>query len=42
MARPASERGDGQAEWQKPVTKDRNEVLSWLGANDKAAAFVKE
>jgi hypothetical protein len=24
------------------VTKDRNEVLSWLGANDKAAAFVRE
>ena len=32
----------GKPEWQKPVTKDRNEVLSWLGANDKAAAFVKE
>jgi integrase len=24
------------------VTKDRNEVLSWLAANDKAAAFVRE
>jgi integrase len=32
----------GKPEWQKPVTKDRNEVLSWLGANDKAAAFVRE
>jgi integrase len=32
----------GAPEWQKPVTKDRNEVLSWLGANDKAAAFVRE
>jgi integrase len=32
----------GKPEWQKPVTKDRNEALSWLGANDKAAAFVRE
>lgn len=24
------------------MTKDRNEVLTWLGANDKAAAFVRE
>ena len=24
------------------MTKDRNEVLSWLGANEKAAAFVRE
>ena len=32
----------GKPEWQKPVSKDRNEVLSWLGANDKAAAFVRE
>jgi hypothetical protein len=32
----------GKPERHKPVTKDRNEVLSWLGANDKAAAFVRE
>jgi hypothetical protein len=24
-----------RSEWQKPVTKDRSEVLSWLGARAK-------
>ena len=25
----------GKAEWQQPVTKDRNEVLAWLGPEEK-------
>jgi hypothetical protein len=29
-------------EWQKPVTKDRNEVLSWLGARAKSADRLRE
>ena len=29
-------------EWQKPVTKDRNEVLSWLGARAKGADRFRE
>ncbi len=32
----------GQPEWQKPVTRDRNEVLSWLALNEKAAEHVEE
>jgi hypothetical protein len=26
-----------RSEWQKPVTKDRNEVLSWLGIGKRGA-----
>jgi hypothetical protein len=29
-------------EWQKPITKDRNEVLSWLAAARTGAAHLKE
>ena len=32
----------GKPEWSRPVTKDRNEVLSWIAANEKGAAFVRE
>jgi integrase len=32
----------GSAEWQKPVTKDRNEVLSWLGIGKRGAAQARE
>ena len=32
----------GRAELQKPVTKDRNEVLAWLGVGKKAAGHVRE
>jgi hypothetical protein len=32
----------GKAEWQKPVTKDRNEVLSWLGVGKKGAGHIRE
>jgi hypothetical protein len=32
----------GEAEWQKPVTKDRNEVLSWLGVGKKGASRVRD
>ena len=31
-----------RSEWQKPVTKDRSEVLSWLGAGTKGAAHLRE
>src|SRR3954447_667892 len=30
------------SEWQKPVTKDRSEVLSWLAAGKKGAEHVRE
>jgi hypothetical protein len=30
------------SESQKPVTKDRNEVLSWLGAGKKGAAHLRD
>jgi hypothetical protein len=42
LAGPSPQRATGKPEWQKPVTKDRNEIMSWLGANDKAAAYVRE
>jgi len=29
-------------EWQQPVTKNRSEVLAWLGAADKGAAHLRE
>jgi hypothetical protein len=29
------------SEWQKPVTKDRSEVLAWLGAGKKGAAHLR-
>ena len=29
-------------EWQKPVTKDRNEVVSWLAAARTDAAHLEE
>src|SRR5215212_11558921 len=29
-------------EWQKPVAKERDEVLSWLAAARKAAPHLKE
>jgi hypothetical protein len=29
-------------EWQKPITKERNEVLSWLAAARSGAAHLKE
>jgi hypothetical protein len=32
----------GNAAWQKPVTKDRNEVLAWLGVGKKGAGHVRE
>jgi hypothetical protein len=32
----------GAAEWQKPVTKDRNEVLSWLGVGRRGASHTRE
>jgi hypothetical protein len=32
----------GNAEWQKPVTKDRDEVLSWLGVGKKGARHARE
>lgn len=32
----------GKPEWQKPATKDRNEVLSWLGVGKKGAGHVRE
>jgi integrase len=32
----------GKPEWQQPVTKDRSEVLSWLAASHKGAAYVRE
>jgi hypothetical protein len=31
----------GKAEWQKPVTKDRSEVLSWLGIGKRAASHAR-
>ncbi len=31
-----------RSEWQKPVTKNRSEVLSWLGAGKKGAAHLRE
>lgn len=31
-----------RSEWQKPVTKDRSEVLSWLGARAKGANHLRE
>jgi hypothetical protein len=31
-----------RSEWQKPVTKDRGEVLAWLGARDKGADRLRE
>jgi hypothetical protein len=31
-----------RSEWQKPVTKNRSEVLSWLGARAKGAAHLRE
>ena len=31
-----------RSEWQKPVTKDRSEVLSWLGARAKGADHLRE
>jgi integrase len=31
----------GATEWQQPVTKDRNEVLAWLGASRAAAPSVR-
>jgi integrase len=31
-----------RSEWQKPVTKNRSEVLSWLGAGKKGASHVRE
>jgi integrase len=36
--RPAT----GKAEWQKPVTKDRSEVLSWLGIGKKGLGHARE
>jgi hypothetical protein len=32
----------GKAEWQKPVTKDRSEVLSWLGIGTRGASHARE
>ena len=32
----------GKAEWQRPVTQDRNEVLAWLGAGRKAGEHLRE
>jgi hypothetical protein len=32
----------GKAEWQKPVTKDRSEVLSSLGLGKRAASHGRE
>lgn len=32
----------GKPEWQRPVTKNRNEVLSWLGVVEKGAAHVRQ
>jgi integrase len=32
----------GKAEWQKPVTKDRSEVLSWLGIGKRGASHARE
>jgi hypothetical protein len=32
----------GKSEWQQPVTKDRNEVLSWLGVRTRGAAHARE
>ncbi|MEA3191611.1 MAG: Phage integrase, N-terminal SAM-like domain [Thermoplasmata archaeon] len=32
----------GKAEWQKPVTKNRSEVLSWLGIWKKGASHARE
>jgi integrase len=32
----------GNAEWQKPVTKDRSEVLSWLGIGKRGASRARE
>jgi integrase len=32
----------GRPEWQKPVTKDRSEVLSWLAAVRQGADHLKE
>ena len=32
----------GKAEWQKPVTKDRSEVLSWLGIGKRTAGHARE
>jgi hypothetical protein len=29
-------------EWQRPVTKDRSEVLSWLSTAKKGAGHVRE
>lgn len=31
-----------RSEWQKPVTKNRSEVLSWLGAGKKGASHLRE
>jgi hypothetical protein len=31
-----------RSEWQKPVTKDRSEVLAWLGAGKKGASHLRE
>jgi integrase len=32
----------GRAEWQRPVVKDRSEVLAWLGATSKGAERLAE
>jgi integrase len=31
-----------RSEWQKPVTKNRSEVLSWLGAGKKGTSHLRE
>jgi integrase len=32
----------GKPEWQRPITKDRSEVLSWLGASRRGASHARE
>jgi integrase len=32
----------GKPEWQRPSTKDRSEVLSWLGAGRRGASHARE
>jgi hypothetical protein len=32
----------GKPDWQKPVTKDRNEVLSWLGIAKRAVSHHRQ
>jgi hypothetical protein len=34
-------RATGTTEWQRPVTKDRHEVLAWLSATRSAAPGVR-